>query len=258
MPQTLGQLNASRNAIEQAYQEPSNALFQRLSPKPDLWDGFTRVYEPLEETDLPPGVVPEQYPSENKIVQNRVHEHLARLRPLLVRYVDTETSMSASNAPATGDVRLNGEVIAAGVPATALLFWHNRLAELFTQIERLPVLEAKSSWDWDANRNCYVTPPVQTRAVKPQTRAVPAFQPTEHQPGQYIAVQEEMRTGTWTRTGFSGSMPLEQKQQMLARIREAQIAVKAAQVEANSANQAIRMDIFGPVADYIFGDLSAR
>lgn len=258
MPQSLAQLNASRDAIKRDFEQPLNALLQRLFPKPELFDGFSKTYQLLSEDVIPDGVLREELPTEAKRVQHLAADELARIRPMLTAYIDNEVSLDATNQTATADVTIRGTVIASDVPVTGLLFMHNRLAELYSLVEAVPVQNPAFDWTWSDSRGCYVTEPVETRHTKKLTRTITAIAPTEHQPGQFVAVNDDVRVGTWVNTRFTGAMPLEKKRALLARIREAQMAVKDSREDANRKTEAIRREPAEALLGFVFAGLADR
>ncbi len=195
--------------------------------KAALLAGIARTYQPRDEEG-------EQYPPESTRVQLRAEEVLRRTADTLTRLFDVTATKDWANCEAKADVRIDGDVLLAAVPATYLLFLEKQLADLHTFVAKLPVLDAAESWGYDEAADCFATDPVQTTKTKKIPRNHVKAEATEKHPAQVEVYYEDIVVGHWRTVKFSGALPASRVKELLERVDRLQQAVKFAREEANN------------------------
>ncbi len=221
----------------------------KLCQKPGLFNGLSKVYEPLNEDD------PDRPDGETTLVQQRTDEMISEMMQHLAELFDKTATLEQGNRQASSDIVVEGAALVADVPATYLLFLEKQLNDLYTAVARMPVLSPEHTWAWDGSRNCWVSEVVKKVRTKKTPRVVFTAtvkkterdgSVTEQQQGQVI--QEDLPVGYWHTNHFSSALPEEKRQRYCARIMELQDAVKTARERANSTvvdNQKVGMTLLG-------------
>src|SRR5262245_61264621 len=122
----LNQIIAIQAAKKSNAKESLTAAYHTLQ-KPDLLTGISRSYKPKDEGG-------EMQPPENKLVQVKVKELIARLQRDLIEMFDVVATQDWANCQAKADVSVDGRAIVSGVPVTHLLFLEKQLVDLATFI----------------------------------------------------------------------------------------------------------------------------
>lgn len=214
--------------------------------KAPLLSGISRTYQPKDEEG-------EQLPPESTKVQRRVEEQLREVSKAMTRLFDVTATKDRTNAVATADVVVDGEVLLAEVPVTYLLFLERQLGELQTFVKGLPVLDAAESWSFNDSANCYATDPVKTVRTKKVPRNHVKAEATEEHPAQVEVYYEDIPVGYWTTVKFSGAAPARRVATLTERLEKLQQAVKFAREEANGS-ETVEERFGEKVFDYLLGD----
>lgn len=208
--------------------------------------GMSRTYEPKDEGG-------DRLPSEEGRVQLRASTVVKGVRDELIDFWDVVHTQEAGNTKASAKIVVDDTELTGLVPIGFLLFIHKQLTDLATFIDQLPVLPVDRNWEWDGNRNCYVSTPTQQARTKKVPHNFVKFEPTDRQPGQSEILYTDEPVGTWTTTHFSGAVPAEDKADMAARVRGVLDAVKRAREEANML-EVESSDVAKRLLDYILGE----
>jgi hypothetical protein len=238
----LNQLLAIEKGVKEQSKKDLTEL-HRTSQKEDLYDGLSRVYEPLDEEG-------ERFPSESKIVQQRVEEVLDQVGDIQAKLMDVVAAKDLTNCGATSDVTVDGLVI-PGVPATHLLWLEKRLEDIHTFVSKLPTLDPAVIWKEDTSQSCMVAAPVQTHKTKKLPRNHVKAEATDKHPAQVEVYLEDKVVGNWTSIRYSGRISLERKNKLLERIRVLQSAVKQGREQANM-KEVNKVEIGKTIMDWLF------
>ncbi len=222
----LNQIIAVEKGVKgQSFQELTEA--HQALQKPTLLAGIARTYRPKDEEG-------EQQPPESTRVQLKAEEVIRQTTTSLTRLFDITATKDWANCQAKADVVVDGNTLLSGVPATYLLFLEKQLVDLHTFIKKLPVLDASESWSFDSSADCFATEPVQTLRTKKIPRNHVKAEATEKHPAQVEVYYEDITVGYWRTVKFSGALPAQRVNELLARVERLQEAVKFAREEANS------------------------
>jgi hypothetical protein len=224
----------------------------KLCQKPQLFNGMSKTYEPLNEED------PDKPDGETALVQQRTDEMLTGITQQLTELFDRTATLEYGNTKATGDVVVDGQVLLQGAPATYLLFLEKQLNDLHTAVGRMPVLSPEFTWQSDPNRNCWVSETVKKVRTKKTPKVVFTATSkttakdgsvTEQQQGQVVT--EDLPVGYWNTIYFSAALPATRRKQLCGRILMLQDAVKQARERAN-VTAVENEKVAKPLLDWVF------
>lgn len=218
------------------------AIYHQLQ-KDALINGISRTYKPLTEEG-------EKFPAESQQVQLRVNQALQDIVAAASPVYDIVGVLDNANCGAKADVVVEGKPILTGVPAYTLLFLEKQIVDLRTMFAKLPELPQTESWTYDSNYDCYVTKPVETSKSKKLVKPLVKYDATKEHPAQVDLVTEDVLTGNWTTTKFSGALPREYKQKLLNRLDVLLVAVKFARETANQT-EAPQVSVAKPIFDFV-------
>jgi hypothetical protein len=222
----LNQIIAIEKGVKsRSFQELTEA-HQELQ-KPALLSGIARTYRPKDEEG-------EQFPPESTRVQIRADDVIRQTVRVLTQIFDVTATKDWANTRARADVVVDGQTLLTQVPATYLLFLEKQLVDLHTFVKKLPVLDAAESWTFDPSADAWATEPVQTAKTKKIPRNHVKAEPTDKHPAQVEVYYEDVVVGYWRTVKFSGALPAQRVNELLARVERLQEAVKFAREEANN------------------------
>jgi hypothetical protein len=214
-----------KNVKAKAHQELTDA-YQQLQ-KASLLSGISRTYRPKDEEG-------EQLPPESTKVQLKTDALIRKTVEAISELFDATATKEWANCEARADVTVDGAVLLEKVPVTYLLFLEKQLVDLHTFVKKLPVLDASEAWVFDSSADCWATEPVQTAKTKKIPRNHVKAEATEKHPAQVEVYYEDVVVGTWRTVKFSGALPAQRVNDLLARVEKLQQAVKFAREEANT------------------------
>lgn len=237
MAQTqLNQIVALEKGVKsRAYADLSTATQRLLKPAP--LSGISRTYKPKDDEG-------EQLPPESTRVQTRAGDIIGEVQTALTRLFDVTLTKDVANGVAKADIVVDGTPLATAVPVTYLLFLEKQLADLFTFVNHLPVLDASETWSYDKTTDAYATAPTQTTRSKKVPRNHVKAEATPQHPAQVEMYFEDVLVGYWTTVKYSGALPQARVNELKARVVRLAEAVKVAREQANST----------PVTDQKIGD----
>ncbi|CAM3105079.1 hypothetical protein [Stackebrandtia soli] len=241
----LNQIIAVEKGVKAKAQQAIAVAGRELGKQP-LLSGISRTYQPKDEEG-------EQLPPESTRVQTRVEESLRAVASNMARLFDVTATKDATNAVATADIVIDGNVLLSEVPVTYLLFLEKQLSELYGFVKGLPSLDAAESWTFNDSADCFATDPVRTIRTKKVPRNHVKAEATEKHPAQVEVYYEDITVGYWTTVKFSGSAPAKRITSVLDRIEKLQQAVKFAREEANGT-EVVDRKVGEKVFDYLFTD----
>lgn len=217
----------------------------RLTQSKELYDGFERTYQPIEEGG-------ETLPPEKKVVQQRIREAIVGVSELLSELWKAVSTQDAGNTKAKADVTLeDGKVLAKDVPVTHLLYLEKQLTDIEKFVDSLVTLNPAIEWTFDGNSDLYRSAPTETVRTTKQMYPVVLHPGTDKHPPQVKEATKDVQIGTYKMTAFSGAIPVKDKRDMLERVRAVKDAVKRARSIANE--QEVEQVNYGEdVLAYIF------
>ncbi|OAI39577.1 hypothetical protein AYO40_01045 [Planctomycetaceae bacterium SCGC AG-212-D15] len=240
----LNQIIAVASGKKATTQKALTELHHKLQ-KDVLFQGIARRYQPVDDNG-------EKLPPEDKQIQLKTAESIEEARTLLTDLIDVIATQDYANTYAKADIVIDGNVIAPAVPVTTLLYLEKQLIDIGTFVEKLPTLDPAETWNITEAADSWKTIPYQTTRTKKVLRNHVKAEATKEHPAQVDVYAEDVVVGNWTTVKFSSAIPVRERNEMLARVRRLQEAVKLAREEANGA-EAKPVRMAKGVLDYIFG-----
>jgi hypothetical protein len=196
--------------------------------KPVLTEGLIRTYQP---DDAENGV---QLPPEEKRVQLTVPQALQDAQFALAQMFDAVATKEAGNCIARADVVLsNGTVLIENAPVMFLVWLDTKLQDVHTFLTQLPVLDPAERWTADDNDGLYKADPKLSHRKEKLPRNHLLAAATKEHPAQVQMYYEDVNVGVWTQVNFSGSIRAQDRDRLVARVRDVMLAVKRAREKAN-------------------------
>ena len=221
----LNQLLAVAKGTKAAAGKSFTSAYHRIQ-RAEPWSGITRVYRPKAEDG-------DRYSGETKLVQVRAADVIREIVTDVVRMVDVQGSLDATNQVARADVVVDGTVLLAAVPVSTLLFLEKQLVDLNTFFSKMPTLDIADKWTWSTNARAYQSDILETTRTKKVPRNHVLAEATDKHPAQVQVFTEDVVEGFWVTTKFSGAMDGEDVREVLERIQKLSNAVKQARELAN-------------------------
>lgn len=213
--------------------------------KPDLFNGFARIYTPKNEDG-------EKQPTERKAVQQRVADVFRVVRDELAELFDVAASRDWANCQAVSDIVLDGKVLVQAVPATYLLFLEKQLQHIRAVVNSLPVLDPAETWTIDPTDGLWKTAPTEAVRTQKVPRAIVMTPTTKEHPGTSQLIADDIVVGSYETVKFSGALPPAQKELLLYRVERLQKAVKFAREKANLVDAPV-VEVGEKLLGYLFG-----
>jgi hypothetical protein len=240
----LNQVVAAEKEIKQKVTMAVTEVHQ-ISQKQVLFNGFEKVYEPLDE-------VGEKFPAESQKVQYRVSEILETLSRNFQELFDSTATKDFANCAAKANVVVNGEVLIKDAPIPFLLFLEKQLDYVKTFIQKLPTLDAVDVWNEDPNSGLWRTAETVTHRNKKVQKPIVLYPATEQHPAQTQLITDDVLAGYWHLTKLSGAIPATRKAELLEKVATLSKAVVEAREEANTS-EAPEITVGKTIFNFILG-----
>jgi hypothetical protein len=241
----LNQINAMVTGRKSETEKAVTELYKLLQ-KDALFNGFERAYKPNDEEHG------ERLPPESQKVQQQARQLIQQARAKWTKLWDLTLTQDVGNQAARADIVVDGKTILKDVPVTNLLFLDKQVNDVETFISKLPTPDPAEEWTHDPTTGLLRSKPGQSvRTKKEPTRFEKAPATKEH-PAQVEILYIDTPVGAWTKTQFSGSLTVDDKNAILARLRKLKDAIKVAREQANMLEIEPRKG-GDPLFDYILG-----
>lgn len=239
----LNQIVAVVNGKKTQAQKGLTDLYKKLQ-QGKLFEGLVRTYQPVDEDG-------DTLPPEKTLVRYRANEVIDEAQVILENLIDTVATQDYANTQAKGDIKVDDQVLAAGVPVTHLMFLEKQLVDIHSFVSKLPTLDETSEWHFDENKGCFVSETeTKNRDLKTVTHKV-TYEATEHHPAQVAEVAITKKAGEFATTKLSGAVGVSRKVELLKRVSDLQDAVKFAREQANAMDVENKR-VAEPLLNYIF------
>lgn len=240
----LNQVVAVEKEIKQKVTVAVTEVHQ-ISQKQVLFNGFEKVYEPLDEGG-------EKFPAESQKVQYRVSEILETLSKNFQELFDSTATKDFANCAAKANVVVNGEVLVKDAPIPFLLFLEKQLDYVKTFIQKLPTLDSVDVWNEDTNSGLWRTAETVTHRNKKVQKPLVLYPATEQHPAQTQLITDDVLAGYWHLTKLSGAIPATRKAELLEKVATLSKAVVEAREEANTS-EAPEITVGKTIFNFILG-----
>ncbi len=207
--------------------------------------GQQRNYKPIKDGGEP-------LANEDKLLPSRARVDLALALDAFGQWVDVSIQKEVTNQATSADVLIDDEVVFEDLPATALLNLENKLLELGKVLRAIPTNDLANKWEWDEDASCFMSSPRVTYRMEKTLKTLVQYEATKDHPAQVHTYTEDAPVGEWTTVIRSGSIPLSQKRELLARWQKLSLAVKVARQRANDI-EASKINVSEKIVAYLWG-----
>jgi hypothetical protein len=225
MATQLNQIVAVEKGLKGRTMAAVNEIDKTLD-KPALYNGLSRVYTPKnDEGDV--------FPPERTSPRLDMEQELAKLAALLTPLVDVTLTKDVANNFASSSVVVDGQTLVEDAPVPFLLFLVKQLVDMRTRISRLPVRDDTERWIVTPDSKTARTEPTQTVKTTKVPKVLTLAPATDKHAAQTHLYNEDVVTGTWETTKYSGAISQVRKDELLARVDKLSDAIKVAVEAAN-------------------------
>lgn len=196
-----------------------------------------------------------EFPAEEKAMVTTVDDKLKYTQKSLVKAIDAIFQKESTNSVAKADLVVDGEVLAEGVPATALLNLESRLKSIRALYHSIPTLPPEHPWIVeDKDRGVYKTDPDVKIKHEKQLDAKVLYPATEQHPAQVEKIHKDVPIGKWVTVTKSSLWTSQKKSDALEKIDNLIRSVKKARQRANDV-EVEKVTIGKKLFDYVHNGL---
>lgn len=242
----LNQINALVTARKGDAEKQVTELY-KLIQKEALFSGRERTYRPLDEVNG------QKLPPESQRVQHRVDDLIRQARDKWTELWNLVYTQDGGNQQARADIVVDGKTVLSNVPVTTLLFLDKQVNDLETFVSRLPTPDPAEEWSHDPNTGLLRSRATESVRTSKEPTVIVKYEATKEHPAQTELFTKDVPVGTWTQILYSGSLPVDRKNAILARIRKLQDAIKLAKEQANTL-EVVRNKAGEPLLEFVFGE----
>ncbi len=242
----LNQVNAIVTARKGDAEKQITELY-KLIQKESLFGGRERTYRPLDEVNG------QKLPPESQRVQQRVDDLIRQAREKWAELWNLVYTQDTGNQQAKADIVVDGRTILPNVPVTSLLFLDKQVNDLETFISKLPTPDPAEEWTHDPNTGLLRGRATESVRTSKEPTVIVKYDATKEHPAQTELFTKDVPVGTWTQILYSGSLPADRKNAILARVRKLHDAIKVAKEQANLL-EVERLKVGEPLLGFVFGD----
>jgi hypothetical protein len=242
----LNQVNAIVTARKGDAEKQITELY-KLIQKESLFGGRERTYRPLDEVNG------QKLPPESQRVQQRVDDLIRQAREKWAELWNLVYTQDTGNQQAKADIVVDGKSILPNVPVTSLLFLDKQVNDLETFISKLPTPDPAEEWTHDPNTGLLRGRATESVRTSKEPTVIVKYDATKEHPAQTELFTKDVPVGTWTQILYSGSLPADRKNAILARVRKLHDAIKVAKEQANLL-EVERQKVGEPLLGFVFGD----
>jgi hypothetical protein len=242
----LNQINAIVTARKGDAEKQLTELY-KLIQKEQLFAGRERTYRPLDEVNG------QKLPPESQRVQHRADDLIRQAREKWTELWNLVLTQDTGNQQARADLVVDGKTVLANVPVTTLLFLDKQVNDLETFVSKLPTPDPAEEWAHDPNTGLLRSRATESVRTSKEPTVIVKYPATTEHPAQTELFTKDVPVGNWTQILYSGCIPTDRKNAILARVRKLQDAIKLAKEQANLLDVE-RQKAGEPLLGFVFGD----
>jgi hypothetical protein len=207
--------------------------------KHQLFSTSSKLYEPLKDGDSDRPETPDETAQPITTIGDKLkyfEKHMIRLFDIILQKED-------ANTKAKQDIIIykdNEEIkLAENVPVTALVQLENVFEDLRKQVyDVIPTLDPTKKWldDKAAGDGRFLTDTTTRISTKKIAKPITLHPGTDKHPPQVQLVTEDVATGMWKITSYSGMLSPAEKSDLISRVDLVIEAVKKARARANNGD----------------------
>ena len=242
----LNQINALVTARKGDAEKQVTELY-KLVQKEQLFAGRERTYRPLDEVNG------QKLPPESQRVQQRADDLIRQAREKWAELWNLVATQDAGNQRAKADITVDGKALLEGVPVASLLFLDKQVNDLETFVSKLPTPDPAEEWTHDPNTGLLRSRTTESVRTSKEPTVIVKYPATTEHPAQTELFTKDVPVGNWTQILYSGCIPTDRKNAILARVRKLQDAIKLAKEQANLLDVE-RQKPADALLGYVFGE----
>ena len=242
----LNQINALVTSRKGDAEKQVTELY-KLIQKEQLFAGRERTYRPQDEVNG------QKLPPESQRVQQRADDLIRQARDKWTELWNLVLTQDTGNQTAKADIVVDGKVVLAGVPVTSLLFLDKQVNDLETFVSKLPTPDPAEEWTHDPNTGLLRGRANESLRTSKEPTVIVKYEATKEHPAQTELFTKDVPVGTWSQILYSGCIPADRKNAILARVRKLQDAIKLAKEQAN-LTEVERQKAGEPLLGFVFGE----
>ena len=241
----LNQVNAVVTSRKGDAEKNITELY-KLIQKEQLFAGRERTYRPLDDVNG------QKLPPESQRVQQRADDLIRKAREKWTELWNLVLTQDTGNQSAKADIVVDGKTLLANVPVTSLLFLDKQVNDLETFVSKLPTPDPAEEWTHDPNTGLLRSKTNESLRTSKEPTVIVKYDATKDHPAQTELFTKDVPVGTWSQIVYSGCLPADKKNAILARVRLLQDAIKVAKEQANLL-EVTRQKAGEPLLDFVFG-----
>src|SRR6185436_4821909 len=105
------------------------------------------------------------------------------------------------------------------VPVTSLLFLDKQVNDLETFVSKLPTPDPAEEWTHDPNTGLLRSKANEALRTSKEPTVIVKYEATKEHPAQTELFTKDVPVGTWSQIVYSGCIPTDKKNAILARVR---------------------------------------
>ncbi|MBM3983703.1 MAG: hypothetical protein FJ304_26225 [Planctomycetes bacterium] len=242
----LNQINAIVSARKNEAEKHVTELY-KIIRKDALFVGRERTYRPLDEVNG------QKLPPESQRAQHRADDLIRQARDKWTELWNLVLTQDTGNQSARADIVVDGKTVLANVPVTSLLFLDKQVNDLETFVSKLPTPDPAEEWTHDPNSGLLRSRATESVRTSKEPTVIVKYPATTEHPAQTELFTKDVPVGTWTQIVYSGCLPADRKNAILARVRKLQDAIKVAKEQANLL-EVERQKAGEPLLAFVFGE----
>ena len=242
----LNQINAIVTSRKGDAEKQITEIY-KLIQKESLFAGRERTYRPLDEVNG------QKLPPESQRVQQRAADLVLQARAKWTELWNLVHTQDTGNQQAKADIVVDGKAILTNVPVTSLLFLDKQVNDLETFVSKLPTPDPAEEWTHDPNTGLLRGKANESLRTSKEPTVIVKYDATKEHPAQTELFTKDMPVGTWTQILYSGCIPTDRKNAILARVHKLQDAIKHAKEQANLL-EVERQKAGEPLLAFVFGE----
>jgi len=248
-------------AVEQeikanAERAKSNAV-ENFRSKQSHYTGQRRTFRPFAVDESKSEDSSERLEAETRLVKT-VAEELRQSLESIGQAMDVGLRIDVANTEARGDIEVDGQLIAADVPATFLLQLEKRLKEIRQLCKEIPCFDPVRIWSADPGadkKHVLRAEPVTTIRKQRARKYNVMVEASKEHPAQVDIVEIDEPVGEIRSYDWTGMVSPRTKSEILDQVDKLLAAVKTARSRANNVVVDKERKIAGSVIAYLLKPL---
>ena len=167
-------------------------------------------------------------------IQSTVAKELEWISAHVSKSLDANLQIADANTKAKADIVMeDGTVLAAGVPATALLELEKSITQIHTLVSAIPTLDPAKGFDLDPATNTYRARPITKNRTKKDKVVIVKYEATKEHPAQTELIDKDVPIGSISEQEWSGLITPSHKAELIANVESVGRAIRQARSRAN-------------------------